>query len=259
MELTLFTGLAWIDPPRAAIVVGGTLLGGMWTSRVLRVQVQDDALQFATAGAHPGGPCSGVTAVFDPARRAVIVHGGQGIDTADPQPFSTTWRVRLDRDTTRWEVLLPAGQSPPAANARVAGVDPRTGAVVMLGGSTREGFDRSVWSLSAGDRPAWTRLDGAADVLPRSGDALEWDPLGCGFVVVGGRCADQVWLVRPEGRGVREALLGTMRMDATTAGLGRLGAGVVFDVGRRSLVTIAGTDCQTSGFAVASNAVIALR
>ncbi len=259
VELGIFTGLAWIDPPRTAIVVGGSFLGGMWTPRVLRVQVDDDALQFATAGEHPGGPCTGVTAVFDPGRGAVVVHGGRGIDTADPQPFATTWRVRLDGATTRWEVLVPAAQSPPAASARVAGVDPRTGAVVMLGGSNPDGLDRSVWSLSPGDRPVWTRLDGAADVLPRSGDALPWDPVGCGFLVVGGRCAEQVWLVRPEPTGVREALLGTMRADPMTAGLGRIGAGVVFDPGLRSLVMIAGSTCQVSGGTVATNAVVDLR
>lgn len=259
VELSALTGLDWIDPPRSAVVVGGTLLGGVWTSRVLRVDVSEGALRFAPAGAHPGGPCTGVTVVYDPARRAAIVHGGDGLDTADGQPFATTWRVRLDGDTTRWEVLVPAAQSPPAASGRVAGIDPRTGAVLMLGGTTREGFDRSVWSLSAGDRPVWTRLDGAADVLPRSGDALPWDPVGCGFLVVGGRCADQVWLLRPEPAGIREALLGTMQSEPGAPGLGRIRAGAVFDPVRRALVLIAGTTCQSSGATVATNAVVDLR
>lgn len=259
IELASLTSAAWIDPPRTAVIVGGTLLGGGWARRVLRVQVSDNNLQFSEAGEHPGGPVSYATAVFDPSRHAVIVHGGLGVDTADQRPFGATWRVRLDGDRIRWEELLPAAQSPPAANSRVAGVDPRSGAVIILGGFTREGADRSVWSLSPGDRPRWTRLDGAADVLPRSGDTLEWDPVGCGFVVIGGRCADQVWLVRPDEAGVREALLGTVRSDETTPGLGRTGAGVVFDPAQRSLVVIAGTNCQTSGFTVASNAVIELR
>jgi hypothetical protein len=257
-ELPLFTGTAWIDPPRTAIVVGGTLLGGMWTSRILRVEVEDNALRFSDVGSHPGGSCSGVTVVFDPARRAALVHGGQGIDGADPRMFSTTWQVRLEGNTTRWEVLVPASESPPSASARIAGVDPRTNAVVMTGGTTPDGIDRSVWSLSAGTRPRWTRLEGAADVVPRSGDALTWDPLSCGFLVVGGRCADQLWLLRPEQNGIHEALLGTMRTNAMTTGLGRLGAGVVFDATQRSLVVIAGTDCQTSGFTVGSNVLIGL-
>lgn len=259
LDLPVFTGIAWIDPPRTAIIVGGTHLGGAWTGRVLRVRVGDDAIQFAAAGAHPGGDVSGVTAVYDPARRGVIVQGGQGIDTADPRPVAATWIVRLVGDESRWEMLLPASESPPAASARVGGVDPRTGAVILVGGFTREGYDRSVWSLSPGARPRWTRLDGAADALPRSGEALEWDPVSCGFLVVGGRCADQVWLLRPEGDGIREALLGTVRVEAASAGLGRVGAGVVFDPAQRALVAIAGTDCQTSGFTVASNAVIDLR
>jgi len=259
VELSIFTGLDWIDPPRSAIVVGGSFLGGVWTPRVLRVGVTDDALQFATAGEHPGGACTGVTVVYDPARGAALVHGGRGIDTADQRPFATTWRVRLDGATTRWEELVPAAQSPPAADARVAGIDPRTGAVVMMGGTTRDGLDRSVWSLSPGDRPVWTRLDGAADALPRSGSALPWDPVGCGFLVVGGRCADQVWLLRPEAPGIREAMLGTMQADPGTMGLGRIAAGVVFDPGQRALVAIAGSTCQSSGGTVGSNARIDLR
>ncbi|MFO0626023.1 MAG: hypothetical protein U0325_10440 [Polyangiales bacterium] len=197
--------------------------------------------------------------VYDPGRRAVIVQGGAGVDIADPRPIATTWLVRLEGDQTRWEELVPAAQSPPAATARVGGIDPRTGALVALGGFNRQGYDRSVWSLSTGARPRWTRLDGAADAIPRSGDTLTWDPVGCGFLVVGGRCADQVWLLRPEGDGIREALLGTMRTDAMSRGLGRIGAGVVFDTARRSLVLIAGTDCQNSGFTIASNAVVDLR
>ena len=38
-----------------------------------------------------------------------------------------------------------------------------------------------------------------------------------------------------------------------------LGAGVVFDPARRTLVMIAGTNCQMSGFTVPSNVVMELR
>ncbi len=131
--------------------------------------------------------------------------------------------------------------------------------MVLIGGFTRQGYERAVWSLSPGPRPRWTRLDGAADALPRSGDSLSWDPVACGFLVVGGRCADQVWLLRPEGDGVREALLGTVRTNDETVGTGRLGAGVVFDPAIRTLVMIAGTNCQMSGFTVPSNVVMDLR
>lgn len=259
VELPVFTGLAWIDPPRTAIIVGGSLLGGMWTSRVLQVSVQDNSVQFTPAGEHPGGAVSGVAAVYDPLRGGVIVQGGEAIDTADARPVRATWLVRLAGRETRWERLVSDAESPPLASGRIGGVDPRTGAVVLIGGFTRQGYERAVWSLSAGPRPRWTRLDGAADALPRSGDSLSWDPVGCGFLVVGGRCADQLWLLRPEGDGVREALLGTVRTNDETVGTGRLGAGVVFDPAQRSLVMIAGTNCQTSGFTVPSNVVMDLR
>ncbi len=259
VDLPVYTGLAWIDPPRTAIIVGGTHLGGMWTSRVLRVSVEEDSVQFSPAGEHPGGAVSGVAAVYDPLRGGVIVQGGEAIDTADARPVRATWLVRWVGGETRWERIVSDAESPPLASGRIGGVDPRTGAVVLIGGFTRQGYERAVWSLSPGPRPRWTRLDGAADALPRSGDSLSWDPVACGFLVVGGRCADQVWLLRPEGDGVREALLGTVRTNDETVGTGRLGAGVVFDPAIRTLVMIAGTNCQMSGFTVPSNVVMDLR
>ncbi len=258
VDLALDTGVAWIDPGRTALIIGGLLPGAGTTARVLRMDVEDNAVRFTMAGDHPGGAHTGSTAVFDPARRAVIVHGGQGSDTADARPFSTTWLVRLDGGAVRWEELVSSSQSPPAARSRVGGIDPRTGALVMIGGFARDGVSRSVWSLSAGERPRWTMLDGAADALARSGATLEWDPVGCGFLVVGGRCSDQLWLLRPEGTGVREALLGTMRIEMM-AGLARESAGVVFDRAQRSLTLIAGVDCSVSGMAPLSNVSVELR
>jgi hypothetical protein len=259
VDLAISAHAVWIDPGRTALIVAGALPGGTWTSRVLRVDVTDDALRFSVVGEHPGGASSGVTAVFDGARRAVIVHGGSGIDTADPRPFGVTWALRLEGDRARWSELVAGAESPPAASGRVGGIDPRTGALVLLSGLTREGYDRRVWRLSAGERPRWTQLSGAADVVARSGDALEWDPVGCGFVVVGGRCADQAWLVRPEATGVREALLGTMRVDGVTSGLGRESAAVVFDPAQRALMVIAGSDCTVNGATIASNVRVELR
>jgi hypothetical protein len=260
VDLPVYTGLAWIDPPRTAIIVGGTLLGGMWTSRVLRVSVQEDTLQFAPAGEHPGGAVSGVAAVYDPLRGGVIVQGGEAIDTADPRPVRATWLVRLGRE-----------RDPLGAN-RLRRREPDPGERAHRGGRSANGRGGAPRRLHAtGLRPrgvvalagALARGGPASTApptrSPRSGDSLSWDPVGCGFLVVGGRCADQVWLLRPEGDGVREALLGTVRANEETVGTGRLGAGVVFDPALRTLVLIAGTSCQTSGFTVPSNVVMALR
>lgn len=260
VELALEAGVAWIDPGRTAVLIGGMLPGGSWTDRVLRVDVEDARVRFTVVGAHPGGAHTGAMAVFDPARRAVIVHGGRGVDVADPRPFAVTWALRLERGAAQWSELIAGAQSPPAAQGRLGGVDPRTGAVVMLSGTIRDlGFDRRVWSLSAGARAQWTQLEGAADVLARSGSALEWDSSSCGFIVVGGRCADRVWLLRPEGTSVREAVLGAVSVEGVRAGLGRSSAGVVFDESTRTLAVIAGSDCTVNGATIATNALIELR
>ena len=196
--------------------------------------------------------------MYDPARGAVIVNGGQGISGRYVRPLATTWVVRLDGAGMRWDALVDAPGGPTPGSQRLGGVAPRDGAIVLLGGATRDGADRAVWSLSAGAPARWRRLEGAADALPRSGQALPWDPLGCGFVIVGGRCSDQVWLSRPEG-GVREALLGTVRLEGELCGLGRAGAGVALDVARRALVAVAGESCDTSGATVRADALIDLR
>jgi len=259
MELPHNVAIAWIDPGRTALMVGGVIIGGEYQGRVYRIDVTDNAVQLSAIGEHPAGVVVGATAVYDPLRSAIVVHGGEGNSGADERPLSTTWLLRLDGSTARWEPLVDASDSPPRAAGRSGGVDPRTGAVVLLGGYTRDGVDRSVWVLSAGPRPRWARLIGASDVIPRSGGALEWDPVGCGFLIVGGRCADQLWLSRPDGTHIREARLGPMRNPSRGAALGVLGAGVVFDPTQRTLVAIAGTDCNNSGFTVAVNALVEVR
>lgn len=259
VELALEAGVAWVVPDRTALLIGGMRPGGAWTDEVLRVDVGGTSVRVSRAGVHPGGEVVGVTAVYDPARQAVIVHGGQGVEGCDARGFATTWAVRLDGAGTRWEALVDAAGGPPRGWSRLGGVDPRDGAVVLLGGATPDGTDRAVWSLPMGARPTWRRLDGAADALPRSGHALPWDPVGCGFVVVGGRCSDQTWLIRPEGGGVREALLGTVQLDGEARGLGREGAGLALDVARRTLVAVAGASCDTNGATVRSSALIELR
>ncbi|MDP3276732.1 MAG: hypothetical protein Q8Q09_16150 [Deltaproteobacteria bacterium] len=259
VELPIFAAVAWIDPPNTALMVGGSLRGGTLAASTVTMQVFDNTIQFAESSAHPGGPVWYASAVYDPARRGVIVHGGRGHDTADARLFRATWLVQREGSALRWRELVSASQSPPAADARIGGIDPRTGALVLLGGSTADGVDRSVWSLSAGESPRWTRLEGAADALPRSGHALSWDPIACGFLLVGGRCADQLWLIRPEGSGVREALLGSLGLDPVSVGLGRIGAGVVFDATQRSLLVVAGSVCDNSGGVIRANAVVELR
>ncbi|MFO0601821.1 MAG: hypothetical protein U0324_01545 [Polyangiales bacterium] len=259
VELALEAGVAWAVPGQTALLVGGMRPGGVWTGDVLRVDVTDASVRVSRAGAHPGGEIVGPTAVYDPRRAAVIVNGGRGVDGRDARPFATTWAVRLDGASTRWEALVAPADGPAPGWQRVGGVDPRDGAVILLGGATSDGADRAVWSLAAGAQPHWARLEGAADALPRSGEALPWDPVGCGFVLVGGRCSDQIWLLRPEAGGVREALLGAVRLEGESRGLGRMGAGVALDVARRTLVAVAGESCDTSGATVRSNALIELR
>jgi hypothetical protein len=259
VELALQAGVAWTVPGETALLVGGMRAGGVWTDEVLRVDVTASAVRVSRVGVHPGGMLTGPTAVFDPRRNAVIVNGGQGIVGRDVRPLATTWSVRLDGASTRWERLVDAADGPTHGWARLGGVDPRDGAIVLLGGATADGADRSVWSLAAGAPARWRRLEGAADALPRSGQALPWDPVACGFLVVGGRCSDQLWLLRPEAGGVREALLGAVQLDGVARGLGRQGAGVALDVARRTLVAVAGESCDSNGATVRTNAVIALR
>jgi hypothetical protein len=227
-------------PVRRAPIAVGALVGGAlgaWMAGVpaqLLVTVRDGISASASVAALDGAG-SVRSLILQVAAAAWPALAGGCAGAMAGALLQTGFRIRSSIGGA-WRVRMPE------LGAAGGGVARMAWAVVLMGGTTRDGFDRSVWSLSPGDRPVWTRLDGAADVLPRSGSALPWDPVACGFLVVGGRCADQVWLLRPEDTGIREAMLGTMQSDPRSMGLGRIAAGVVFDPGQRALVAIAGNN-----------------
>ena len=107
------------------------------------------------------------SAIYDPARRRMIVFGGSKVRYDSPYDdgsyLADTWALSLS-GTPAWEPISPAGISPPKRNSHAAVYDPVRDRMIVFGGFNG-GFLNDVWALSLSGTPAWR------DITPADGPA----------------------------------------------------------------------------------------
>jgi hypothetical protein len=174
-------------------------------------------------------------AVYDPFRRRVLTHEGDG----------STVRA-LSVDDLLWRRLRARNDGPTFRGAHAAVFDPlRRNLVLFAGTGGFEGRLNDVWALDTRLR-VWTRLDdpGQPDrPVTRSNTSAVYDPHRDRMLVFGGitgvgttpRTLDDLW----------EFDLGTRRWRRILPGLGpvpksRLGHGAIFDVKRDRMLVFSG-------------------
>jgi Galactose oxidase, central domain/FlgD Ig-like domain len=104
----------------------------------------------------PDGPRPPVrrahTAVYDPARRRMIIFGG-----FDGTPRNDTWALEL-ADSGSWVEILSAGSPPPGRSHHSAVCDAARDRMIVFGGDAGSGQNvtNDTWVLSIGANPSWT-------------------------------------------------------------------------------------------------------
>jgi hypothetical protein len=134
---------------------------------------------------------------YDAARRWFIIYGGRGGPMQD-EPLADVWAFSLD--SLEWNLLDDgSGYAPAARWGQAAAVDPRTGDLVIFGGTAGAASYNDTWLFDP-DSMEWSQLDGGlAGLSPsrRSGVAAILRPLGSQLVVAcgaGDACSEKdVW------------------------------------------------------------------
>ena len=124
---------------------------------------------------HALGPRFAAGMAWDPARRAVVLHGGH---SATGGPLSDTW----EWTGSAWRRIATNGPATPAHNALVA--DPLGRGLLLIsspGDPVREPLETWLW-----EGASWRRL-AVGGPSPRGGHALVHDPVGRRVVLFGGQ------------------------------------------------------------------------
>jgi len=137
-------------------------------------------------------------AIYDPARRRMVVQGGFDGEAA----LDDTWALSLS-GSLRWQAL-DCVQSPPRRRQHAAVYDAARDGMVIFGGN--DGADLAygdAWFLPLAGNPSWRRMDpGGPGPPPRWGPALARDPVRDCLYVFGGTRADgwlnDTWRLEPE-------------------------------------------------------------
>jgi hypothetical protein len=137
-------------------------------------------------------------AIYDPARRRMVVQGGfDGVAALDD-----TWALSLS-GPLRWHPI-DCAQSPPPRRQHAAVYDAARDGMVIFGGN--DGTDLAygdVWFLPLAGDPSWRRMDREGPgPAPRWGPALARDPVRDCLYVFGGTRPDgwfnDTWRFEPE-------------------------------------------------------------
>jgi hypothetical protein len=137
--------------------------------------VPDATWESFDAGAGPLERSAHV-AVYDSARRRMVIHGGdRNLIWTPSETLDDVWALSLD-GSGGWTKLEPRGTSPGARSKHLGVYDPTADRLLIYGSAGGERVD--LWSLSLGDAPEWTELfpSGQAPGLPSEGASAVYDP-----------------------------------------------------------------------------------
>jgi hypothetical protein len=120
-------------------------------------------------------------AVYDPIRDRMLVFGGVGGGGLRGE----VWALGLGGEPS-WQLLVPAGQGPPACKFPSAIYDPVRDAMIVFGGYDGA-LHNDVWQLSLSGVPAWHPiLASGTPPSPRTRSSLIYDPIRDRVIVFGG-------------------------------------------------------------------------
>ncbi|HUK62863.1 MAG TPA: kelch repeat-containing protein, partial [Dongiaceae bacterium] len=135
--------------------------------------------QVARSGPRPSARV-GATAIYDPVRRRMILHGG-----LDTNAKADTWVLPLDADTLRWAPLATVG-TPPARASHSAIYDPVRDRMIVFGGINGSSMN-DAWALALSGTPTWTNLAPAGTPPSRRlFHSAIYDPIRDRMLVYGG-------------------------------------------------------------------------
>lgn len=121
------------------------------------------------------------SAIYDPARDAMVVFAGNGGATGIR---NDVWVLSFA--TMNWEQMMPAGILPAPRFGHSAVFDPTTERMIVFGGHRDGvGFRNDAWALSLTDA-AWSELNADVAPAPREGAPAIHDPVEKRLVVFGG-------------------------------------------------------------------------
>ncbi len=126
---------------------------------------------------------TGQSAIYDPARRRMIIFGGFG-----GAYLNDTWALSLT-GVPSWTPLMPSGAWPSARVGHSAIYDPLRDRMIIFGGNSYSlhPYMSDVWALSLSDPPAWTQLQPAGGpISPRGNHSAIYDPVRDRMIVFGG-------------------------------------------------------------------------
>jgi hypothetical protein len=161
---------AWIDGEAATGPVSVTTLAATGTSAFV-VEVDLQSVEPGVAGWTSRVPPGDIatrsqhSAVHDPLRCRMIVHGGAESGTS--RPLGDTWALSLDAEP-RWTQIAAQGAHPPTGVGHGAVYDPRADRVLLFTspcGLWDTVYDNpplarlESWALSLSDPPTWSALE----------------------------------------------------------------------------------------------------
>ncbi|HYM79978.1 MAG TPA: kelch repeat-containing protein [Candidatus Limnocylindria bacterium] len=137
--------------------------------------------RFRVEGERPAGRES-FTAAYDPARRRMVVFGGQNTN----QVYGDLHALSLD-DSPRWAPIATGGTSPAPRHSHTAVYDLNSDRLVIFGGDSEGSRNNDVWTLEPGTPPTWSQLSpGGVAPTPRRGYSAIYDELRDRMIVFGG-------------------------------------------------------------------------
>lgn len=170
---------------RRLIEFGGETDLALNTTRVFPLDASSPA--WSMLGTAPGpmpGPRLFSSAVLDPIRDRMIVHGGFVVQGSSSIVLSDTWVLDLG-GTPTWSMLPTSSPGPQVYNA-AAMVDPVRDRMLLFGG-VGPGSSTQVWSYDLATGTGWSVLP-TSGVAPsiRQAHAIVYDPVRDRMLVVGG-------------------------------------------------------------------------
>jgi hypothetical protein len=196
--------VAVYDPPTRRMVVFGGTTGRIPLGLPMALHPEEPAHWTPLArgaDARRGGTLR-ASAVLDPARRRMLVFGGEAVEPIDRAPFTTCvsydtlYEVPLDPHAAP-RVVAAAGPGPGPRYAHAAMWDPVRDRMLVWGGWRRfqnpsacyaPGALDDLWELGGGDAPAWRPLSAGGEPPPAGMHAVAFhDAAADRMVLVGER------------------------------------------------------------------------